>query len=83
LTPSVDVAADDERARALDAFLAEREGDGYRVESRSRLQAVISRRPRLPLALRWLARNNAQQRLVVSVDQHGVVTSAAAEPVRW
>jgi hypothetical protein len=77
------LAADDERARALDAFLALREADGYRVETRSRLQAVICRRHRLHLVLRWVARERGQRRLVVSVDEHGAVTSVAAEPVRW
>jgi len=79
----VALAADDVRARALDAFLTQSEADGYRIETRSRLQAVICRRHRLYLVLRWVARENAQRRLVVSVDQHGVVTSVAAEPVRW
>jgi hypothetical protein len=77
------VAPDDARARALDAFLAQREADGYRVETRSRLQAVICRRHRLHLVLRWVARERAQSRLVVSVDENGAVTSVAAEPVRW
>ena len=30
-----------------------------------------------------LARGRAEQRYVVSVDQHGEVDSLAAEPVRW
>jgi hypothetical protein len=80
---TVAFGADDTRARALDAFLAQREADGYRIETRSRLQAVICRRHRLHLVLRWVARGSAQRRLVVSVDQHGVVTSVAAEPLRW
>jgi hypothetical protein len=80
---TVAFAADDVRARALDAFLTQREADGYRIETRSRLQAVICRRHRLHLVLRWVARGRAQRRLVVSVDQYGAVTSVAAEPVRW
>jgi hypothetical protein len=76
-------ARDDLRSRALDAFLAEREADGYRIETRSQLQAVICRRHRLHVLLRWVARGSAQRRWVVSVDQHGEVTSVAAEPVRW
>lgn len=80
---TVAIAPDDVRTRALDAFLAQREADGYRIETRSRLQAVICRRQRLHLVLRWVAGASAQRRLVVSVDEHGVVTSVAAEPVRW
>jgi hypothetical protein len=80
---TVAIAADDERARALDTFLAQREADGYRIETRSRLQAVICRRHPLHLVLRLVARESAERRLVVSVDQHAVVTSVAAEPVRW
>ena len=71
------------RSAALDAYLAQRAGQGLRVESRSDIQAVIVRRHRLHFALRWLAPGRAEQRLVVSVDQNGEVTSLAAEPVRW
>ncbi len=72
-----------ERSAALDEYLAERVAEGFRVETRSGLQAVISRRHRFYLVLRWVARKRAQTRLVISVDQHGEVTSVAAEPVRW
>jgi hypothetical protein len=71
------------RARALDAYLVKREADGYRIETRTDLQAVICRRHRLYFLVRWVARDSAQDRLVVSVDQDGEVTSVAAEPVRW
>ncbi len=80
---TVALAADDVRAQALDTFLAQREASGFHIETRSQLQAVICRRHRLHLLLRWVARGRAQQRLVVSVDQYGAVTSVAAEPVRW
>jgi hypothetical protein len=72
-----------ERSAALDDYLAERVAEGFRVETRSGMQAVISRRHRFYFVLRWVARKRAQTRLVVSVDQHGEVTSVAAEPVRW
>lgn len=71
------------RTAALDAYLERRAARGYRVETRSGVQAVIVRRHRLYFALRWFAHGYAEQRLVVSVDQHGDVTSLAAEPVRW
>jgi hypothetical protein len=80
LTPG---QAADERSAALDAYVAERVADGFRVETRSGMQAVISRRHRFYFVLRWVARKRAEERLVVSVDQHGDVTSSAAEPVRW
>ena len=73
----------DARSVALDDYLAHRAGQGFRVETRSGIQAVIVRRHRLHFVLRWFAPARAEQRLVVSVDQHGQVTSRAAEPVRW
>ena len=75
--------AADARSLALDAYLARRAGQGFRVETRSGIQAVIVRRHRLHLLLRRFAPGRAEQRLVVSVDQHGEVTSLAAEPLRW
>ena len=71
------------RLAALDAYLARRALQGFRVETRSGMQAVIVRRHRLHFVLRWFAPRRAQQRLVVSVDHQGGVTSLAAEPVRW
>lgn len=73
----------DARSLALDAYLARQAGQGFRVETRSGIQAVIVRRHRLHFLLRRFAPARAEQRLVVSVDQHGEVTSLAAEPVRW
>jgi hypothetical protein len=74
---------DDLRSSALDAYLARRKADGYSTETRTGLQAVIIRRHALFFVLRWVARSRAQRRLVVSVDEHGEVTSVEAEPVRW
>ena len=71
------------RSAALDAHLARRSAQGFRVETRSGGQAVIVRRHRLYFLLRWFAYGRAEQRLVVSVDQHGEIASFAAEPVRW
>ena len=78
-----DGQAADARSAALDAYLTRRTAQGFRVETRSGVQAVIVRRHRLYFVLRWFARGHAEQRLVVSVDQHGEVASLAAEPVRW
>jgi hypothetical protein len=71
------------RSAALDAYLARRSAQGFRVETRSGCQAVIVRRHRLYFLLHWFAHARAEQRLVVSVDQHGEIASLAAEPVRW
>lgn len=71
------------RAAALDTYLARQAAHGFRVETRGAAQAVIVRRHPLHFLLRWVAQGRAEQRLVVSVDQHGDVTSSAAEPVRW
>lgn len=71
------------RTAALDTYLARQQAEGFRVETRSAVQAVIVRRHRLHFLLRWVSQGSAEQRLVVSVDQNGDVTSLAAEPVRW
>jgi hypothetical protein len=69
------------RTAALDAYLARREADGYLVETRTAVQAVIVRR-RWDLA-RWFTRTGGERRLVISVDEHGEVSAVAAEPRRW
>ena len=71
------------RSAALEAYLARREAQGFRVETRSGLQAVIVRRHPMHFALRWVSQERAEQRLVVSVDQHGEVVALRAQPVRW
>ena len=73
----------DARSVALDAYLAQRAAQGFQIETRTGAQAVIVRRHRLYFALRRFARGRAEQRYVISVDQHGEVDSLAAEPVRW
>jgi hypothetical protein len=73
----------DLRSAALDAYLERQRLQGFTIETRTGAQAVIVRRHRLYLVLRVFARARAEQRLVVSVDQHGEVTSLAAEPIRW
>ncbi|NUQ19869.1 MAG: hypothetical protein HOQ09_02800 [Gemmatimonadaceae bacterium] len=73
----------DLRAVALDRYLAHRASEGFRIETRTGVQAVIVRRHPLYFLLRWISRGTAEERLVVSVDQHGDVTSTAGEPVRW
>lgn len=69
---------DDEASQALDAFLRLRESEGYRIETRMGMQAVICRRRHR--LLRLLAHGGAQRRLLVSVDHQAHVTSVAVEP---
>ena len=72
---------DDARSQALDAYLRQREAEGYRIETRTAMQAVIYRRHRLHFVLRLVAQGDAQRRLVVSVDQQAHITSVAVQPV--
>ena len=72
----------DLRAAALDAYLSRQEASGYRIETRTPVQAVIFRR-RWDLARRFTRTGVGERRLVVSVDEHGEVSAVAAEPRRW
>jgi len=75
--------ATDARSAALDAYIAQRGVQGFQVETRSGLQAVIARRHPLYFLLRWFARGLAEQRFVVSVNEHCEVATLTAEPRRW
>jgi hypothetical protein len=75
-------ARDDLRTAALDAYLARRAGDGYSIETRTAVQAVIVRR-RWDFARRFTRTSAGERRLVVSVDELGEVSASAAEPRRW
>jgi hypothetical protein len=79
----VSTGVPDARSAALDAYLAQRQAHGFRVETRSGTQAVIVHRHRLYFVLRLFAHGLAEQRYVISVDEHGEVASQAAEPLRW
>lgn len=72
--------ADDARSRALNAFLKQRESEGYRVEARTGRHAVICRRHRLHFVLRLVAHGDMQRRFLVSVDPQARITSVAVEP---
>ena len=76
-------AGDDLRSAALDDYLERREADGYRVETRTPVHAIIVRRRRRDIARRFAHAGGAERRLVVSVDEHGEVSAVAAEPRRW
>jgi len=73
----------DTRSAALDTYLAQRSELGFRVETRGGFQAVIVRRHPLHFALRWLAKDRAEQRFVISVDEHGTIAAVSAQPLRW
>jgi hypothetical protein len=75
-------AANDVRSAALDGYLSRQEAAGYRIETRTALQAVIFRR-RWDFARRLTRTGVGERRLVVSVDEHGEVSAVAAEPRRW
>lgn len=75
-------ARNDRRTAALDAYLARQEGDGYSIETRTAVQAVIVRR-RWDFARRFIRAGAGERRLVVSVDELGEVSAVAAEPRRW
>jgi hypothetical protein len=78
-----DDGAADVRSAALEAYLAKRGKQGFRVETQTGTQAVIIRRHPLHFLLRHVARGMAEQRLVVSVDEHGTIAAHDAEPLRW
>ena len=78
-----DAGAADVRSVALEAYIATRGKQGFRIETRSATQAVIVRRHRLHFLGRWVARGIADQRLVVSVDEHGEIVAQPAQPLRW
>jgi hypothetical protein len=75
--------ATDARSVAFDEYLEQRGSHGFSIETRTNSQAVIVRRRRFFFLLRWFVRDHVEQRFVVSVDEHGEVTSRAAEPRRW
>ena len=75
-------ARNESRTAALDEYLARREADGYLIETRTALQAVIVRR-RWDRVRRFTRTGGAERRLVISVDEHGEVSAVAAEPRRW
>jgi hypothetical protein len=72
----------DLRTAALDAYLSRQEAAGYRIETRTPMQAVIFRR-RWDFAQRVTRTGVGERRLVVSVDDHGEVSAVAVEPRRW
>jgi hypothetical protein len=76
-------AQEDRRKNALTEFLDARVAEGFRVETRTDTHAIIA-----PAHARWsvvhrFRKPNASARQVISVDEHGDVTMAPAEPLRY
>ena len=68
------------RKNALTAFLDARVDEGFRIETRADTHAII-----VPGSRRWSFLDRLRKppaRHVISVDQHGQVTMAPAEPLR-
>jgi hypothetical protein len=78
-----DAGAADPRSAALEAYIATRGKQGFKIETRSATQAVIVRRHRFHFVARWVTRRMADERLVVSVDEHGEIVALPAQPLRW
>jgi hypothetical protein len=67
------------RADALDAFLDQKLEEGYFIETRTGIHAIISRAPK---GLKRFTSGADPGRYVVEVDEDGVATMRAAEPRR-
>jgi len=70
------------RKNALTAFLDARVGEGFRIETRTDTHAIIVPADRGWSFLDRLRKTKAPARQVISVDEHGEVTMAPAEPLR-
>jgi hypothetical protein len=70
------------RKNALTAFLADRISEGFRIETRTDTHAIIVLADGGRSFLDRLHKTKASARHVISVDEHGEVTMAPAEPLR-
>lgn len=71
--------AHETRRAVLDAYLADCEGRGFRLESRTETQAVVVRTGRFAR----YRRGRESSRVVIWVDEHGTVETRSIEPRRW
>ena len=67
------------REEALDAFLETKIRDGFVIETRTETHAIIVERRSLLGRIRG---RSAAKRYVISVDEHGRMTTVPAEPKR-
>ncbi len=70
------------RKDALTAFLEAKIGDGFRIETRTDTHAIIVASGRGRPFIDRLRKPKTPERHVISVDEHGGVTMAPAEPLR-
>jgi len=71
------------RKEALDRFLEARLAEGFRIETRTDTHAIIVAAAPARSFLDRLRRARTSERQVVSVNEHGVVTTSPAEPLRF
>ncbi len=71
------------RKKALTAFLEARVEEGFRIETRTDTHAIIVAAERPRSFFDRLRRAKAPERQVVSVNEHGEVTTTPAEPLRF
>ena len=71
------------RKEALDRFLEARLAEGFRIETRTDTHAIIVAATPARSFLDRLRRARTSERQVVSVNEHGVVTTSPAEPLRF
>ena len=69
------------RSVPLNAYIARRETQGFRVETRSELQAVIVRRRPLYFLLRWFPRVAAEERYGVGNGLFGCGSACIRSPL--
>lgn len=74
-----DIDAMGNRKDGLDAFLDEKLGEGFTVETRTDTHAIIFRRPK---GLQRFTSGDDPGRFVVEVDEVGRATMRPAEPRR-
>lgn len=70
------------RRNALDAFLEARVAEGYAIETRADTHAIIVPASGRSSFLDRFRKPSVPARQVVSVDEHGSVTTSPAEPLR-
>ena len=71
------------RKDALSAFLEARVREGFRIETRTDTHAIIVAPDRPPSFFDRLRKAKTPERQVVSVNEHGEVTTTSAEPLRF
>jgi hypothetical protein len=71
------------RKEALNRFLEARVAEGFRIETRTDTHAIVVSAASARSFLDRLRRVKTSERQVVSVNEHGEVTTSPAEPLRF